>query len=146
MKEELDNLKAERERENARNRSNVAEAEEHRKANVRQRRLEGGSRFNLRYPAGVPAEALSPDAVRSALAPYLEFGDMESPAAAVPLQPGSTPSNGGLPRKGMLLQEADAMLGNPAATVSERRERFGFRPASTPPPKGESLPSLWKGS
>src|SRR3954463_14483295 len=63
MKEELDDLKAEREREDARNRSIVAEAEEHRKQNVRQRRLEGGSRFNIRYPAGVPIDALSPDAV-----------------------------------------------------------------------------------
>jgi hypothetical protein len=62
MKEELDDLRAERERENARNRSVVAEAEEHRKQNVRQRRLEGGSRFNVRYPAGVPAEALAPEA------------------------------------------------------------------------------------
>jgi len=42
MREELDDLKGEREREDARNRSAVAEAEEHRKQNVRQRRLEGG--------------------------------------------------------------------------------------------------------
>ena len=54
MKEELDDLKAERERENARNRSAVAEAEEHRKENIRQRRLEGGSRFNIRYRDGCP--------------------------------------------------------------------------------------------
>ena len=49
LKEELDDLKSAREREDARNRSAVAEAQEHRKQNIRQRRLEGGSRFNLRY-------------------------------------------------------------------------------------------------
>jgi hypothetical protein len=121
MKEELDDLKTERERENARNRSYVAEAEEHRKANVRQRRLEGGSRFNLRYPGGVPKEALSPEAIRTALAAYVDFGAMEPATAGDPLQPGSLNSSGGVPRKGMLLQDVEASLGKPAA-MSERNE------------------------
>jgi hypothetical protein len=134
MKEELDDLKAERERENARNRSYVAEAEEHRKANVRQRRLEGGSRFNLRYPAGVPLEAVTPDAVHTALAQYVDFGALQSPAAAIPLQPGVGPASNGLPRKGMLLQDVDASLGKPAA-MSERKEgslRVQTREYATP--------------
>jgi hypothetical protein len=134
MKEELDDLKAERERENARNRSYVAEAEEHRKANVRQRRLEGGSRFNLRYPAGVPLEAVTPEAVRTALAQYVDFGALQSPAAAIPLQPGVGPASNGLPRKGMLLQDVDASLGKPAA-MSERKEgslRVQTREYATP--------------
>ena len=49
MKEELDDLKARPRRENARNHAAVAEAQETKKANIRQRRLEGGSRFNIRY-------------------------------------------------------------------------------------------------
>jgi hypothetical protein len=123
MKEELDDLRAERERENARNRSIVAEAEEHRKQNVRQRRLEGGSRFNIRYPAGVPAEAMTPEAVRTALGQYLDFGQTASAAAppSIPLQPAAPSPRSGLPRKGMLLQDVDALLG-PAATASERKE------------------------
>jgi hypothetical protein len=120
MREELDDLKADRAREDARNRSIVAEAEEHRKENVRQRRLEGGSRFNIRYSAGVPAEALSPEEVMAALAEYLEFKDPRT--AATPLQPAaSSLPKGGLPRKGMLLQDVDAMLGPPAKS-SERKE------------------------
>lgn len=67
IKEELDELKAERERENARNRSIVAEAE-HKKQNIRQRRMEGGSRFNLRYADRVPSDALTPEAVMAVLA------------------------------------------------------------------------------
>ena len=123
MKEELDDLKAERERENARNRSIVAEAQEHRKQNVRQRRLEGGSRFNIRYPAGVPAEALSPEAVMTALAQYLDFGQTAFAVAppSITLQPAAPSPRSGLPRKGMLLQEVDALLG-PAAKSSERKE------------------------
>jgi hypothetical protein len=123
MKEELDDLKAERERENARNRSIVAEAQEHRKQNVRQRRLEGGSRFNIRYPAGVPAEALTPEAVTTALEQYLDFGQTASAVASssIALQPAAPSPRSGLPRKGMLLQEVDALLG-PAAKRSERKE------------------------
>jgi hypothetical protein len=123
MKEELDDLKAERERENARNRSIVAEAEEHRKQNARQRRLEGGSRFNIRYPAGVPAEAMTPEAVTAALRQYLDFGQTASATAppSIPPQPGVPSARSGLPRKGMLVQDVDALLGA-AAKSSERRE------------------------
>jgi hypothetical protein len=138
MKEELDDLKADREREDARNRANVAEAEEHRKENVRQRRLEGGSRFNLRYSGGVPAEALTPEAVTAALAQYVDFGEMRQATAAapptIPLQPASLAPRGGLPRKGMLLQEVDASLGSPTA-ASERKEgtlRVQTREYTTP--------------
>jgi hypothetical protein len=136
MNEELDDLKAERERENARNRSAVAEAEEHRKQNVRQRRLEGGSRFNIRYPAGVPAEALTPESVTTALAQYLDFEPTGSAAArpSIPLQPAAQSPRSGLPRKGMLLQDVDALLGA-AAKSSERKEgtlRVETREYATP--------------
>jgi hypothetical protein len=123
IKEELDDLKAERERENARNRSTVAEAEESRKQNVRQRRLESGSRFNIRYPAGVPAEAMTPAAVTKALAQYVDFGPAQAALTppSIPLQPAAPAPGNGLPRKGMLLPEVEAMLGEPA-TVKERKE------------------------
>jgi hypothetical protein len=125
MKEELDDLKARREREDARNRASVAEAEESKKANIRQRRLESGSRFNIRYSNGVPASALTPEAVKEALAAYLEFPEpAAAPASPMPIaandpMPGPGPS--GLPRKGMLLADVDRLLGTPART-SERME------------------------
>ena len=132
MREELDDLKRDREREDARNRSAVAEAEEHRKENVRQRRLEGGSRFNIRYQNQLPSSALTPDAVMSALAQYVDFGDLRQ-QAATPAQAETTRSTvpwhfpnaplarPGMPHKGMLLQEADAILGTPVKTA-ERKE------------------------
>jgi hypothetical protein len=118
IKEELDDLRNAREREDARNRSAVAEAEEHRKENIRQRRLEGGSRFNLRYSDRVPADALSPGAVMAALGQYVDFGQLratQSEAAATP-----KPRAGSL-HKGMLLQDVDALLGPPTA-ATERKE------------------------
>jgi hypothetical protein len=118
MKEELDELRATREREDARNRSVVAEAQEHRKENIRQRRIEGGSRFNLRYQDRVPAEALSPEAVMAALEQYVEFGQLR---ASNP-EPSTTPQpRPGSLKKGMLIQEVDAFLGRPIAS-SERKE------------------------
>lgn len=146
MREEIDDLKREREREDARNRSAVAEAEEHRKENIRQRRLEGGSRFNIRYRDQLPSRALTPDGVMSALAQYVDFGDLGQQAAPITSQaqpgastvpwqlPGTPQSRPGLPHKGMLLPEADALLGTPAKTA-ERKEgtlRVQTREYATP--------------
>jgi hypothetical protein len=122
MKEEIDKLRAEREREDARNRASVAEAEEQRKQNIRQRRIEGGSRFNIRYREGVPTSALTPEAVTQALAEYVAFES--TLAGPTPLQPAggeAAPPRTGLPRKGMLMAEADELLGVPQRT-SERME------------------------
>jgi hypothetical protein len=118
LKQELDDLRGEREREDARNRAAVAEAEEHRKENIRQRRLEGGSRFNLRYADRVPPEALYPDAVVRALEAYLDFGQLSSvDRASNP----ATPASPGSLHKGMLIQDVDAVLGRPV-TSAERNE------------------------
>jgi hypothetical protein len=121
VKEELDDLKAEREREDARNRSAVAEAEEHRKENIRQRRIEGGSRFNLRYTDRVPPEGLTPAGIMSALAQYVSFGDLENGGAPSAIPAATPPRGPGALHKGMLLQEADAVLGRPLANT-ERKE------------------------
>jgi hypothetical protein len=120
LKEELDELKSAREREDARNRSAVAEAQEHRKQNIRQRRLEGGSRFNLRYADRVPREALVPEAVIAALSQYVDFGVL-GPAGPQP-SPATRPA-GGL-RKGMLLQEVDAVLGSPLSNTEGKEGRL----------------------
>jgi len=124
LKEELDDLQTAREREDARNRAAVAEAEEQRKLNIRQRRLEAGSRFNIRYADRVPAEALRPEAVMDALAQYVDFGQLGSTAnessSARPAREIEARGPGTL-RKGMLLQDADAVLGRPIAST-ERKE------------------------
>jgi hypothetical protein len=119
MREEIDDLRREREREDARNRSAVAEAEEHRKQNIRQRRLEGGSRFNIRYQDQLPAEALKPASVIAALADYVDFGELRSEPEPE-IQPVSS-ARSGLLRKGMMLQDVNAMVGNPV-NKTQRKE------------------------
>lgn len=118
MKEELDDLKAEREREDSRNRASVAEAEEHKKQNIRQRRLEGGSRFNIRYRDQVPRNVLSPDSVMAALAEYVDFGELRKD----PDRPGVQKERpAGVVYKGMSVKEADALFDPPTKTT-ERME------------------------
>jgi hypothetical protein len=132
IKEELDDLKASREREDSRNRASVAEAEESKKANIRQRRLEGGSRFNIRYKNGVPASALTPEGIKEALATYVEFpegtaaADPASPPYALPVAgaPAPRPAAGGLPRKGMLLADVDQLLGTPQKSTDRMEGRL----------------------
>ncbi len=131
IKEEIDDLKASRERENARNRASVAEAEESKKANIRQRRLEGGSRFNIRYRDGVPASALTPDGIRDALAVYVEFPEAMAAAApatppALPIGPAPAPrpAAGGLPTKGMLVADVDQLLGTPRKSTDRMEGRL----------------------
>jgi hypothetical protein len=129
IKEELDDLKADRDRENARNRANVAEAEESKKANIRQRRLQGGSRFNIRYQSGVPQDVLTPDGIKAALAAYVEFPGpfaQEPPHEGLPVETGPAPRpiTNGLPSKGMLATEVDQILGKPERTTDRMEGRL----------------------
>jgi hypothetical protein len=130
LKEELDGLRRDREREDARNRAAVAEAEESKAANIRQRRLEGGSRFNIRYRDRLPDEALTPKGIEQALAEYVSFStgatattltQASSSAGARPASVESGRAARGGVRKGMLLREADELLGEPTKSA-ERAE------------------------
>jgi len=126
MKEELDDLRKDREREDARNRAAVAEAEEHKKQNIRQRRLEGGSRFNIRYRDGIPSTLLTPQAIKRVLAEYVKFDAapdsvIAAKPAGLPLADPQQAKPAHRPYKGMSLEQADAALG-PAQKSTERME------------------------
>jgi hypothetical protein len=130
MKEELDDLRKEREREDARNRAAVAEAQEHKEQNIRERRLEGGSRFNIRYRDGVPQTLLTPQAIKRVLAEYVRFdaaadSSLAAKPAGMPLadpQPASKPTR--RIYKGMLLEQADAALGPPQKSTERMEGRL----------------------
>jgi hypothetical protein len=130
---ELASLRGERERENARAEAEAKQAQSVIEANLRAKRAESGSRFNVRYRNGIPADALTPDGLMRALAPYVDFG-VSSGAASSGTTGGSSgtpgqslgPGNGSRPaptsiRKGLLLEEVESILG-PAATASETKE------------------------
>jgi hypothetical protein len=117
MQRDLDALRTTRERENSQARSAAAQAEEIRQSNLRGRRIEGGSRFNVRFRGGVPPEALTPDGLRQMLSRYVAFGgEAAAPAAGAVASAGA-----GTIRKGLSVEEVERLLG-PAVTAAESDE------------------------
>jgi hypothetical protein len=114
MSGELDKLRSDRKREDARNASRAAEAQAIKEATVMQKRLAGGSRFNIRYDHDVPPAAMTPDAVMAALADYVDF----SGAPPETVASAGTPDN---LKKGMAVDDVDAILGRPES-ITQRAE------------------------
>lgn len=139
LQRELDDLRARREAENRRIEAARAEAEEQKRVLLAQRRLSGGSRFNLRYKDKVPP-SITAEQVMAALANFVAFStavsevplptmaqpaaapgaDLSRPAAPAAAQSGP-PAGGLLPRKGMTRAEAERAYGPPTQT-SQRQE------------------------
>ncbi len=113
LQRELDDIRNARERENRRIAVDRSFAEERKRGMIAERRLQGGSRFNVRFAGNVPAN-VNPDDIASALGEFVDFA---------PATQGGTDARGddGLPRKGMLRVEAERQFGRPVS-VSERRE------------------------
>jgi hypothetical protein len=111
LRRELDDLRERRERENRRIMAEREAAEERKIAKVAGERRAGGSRFNIRYDEGVPAD-VRPRDVMAALARYVDFG----PDAPVPTGtdvPPPWPSRAAGPRVGMPREEAERLFGRP---------------------------------
>ena len=142
FEKELASLRAERERENARAEAEAKQAQSVIEANLRAKRAESGSRFNVRYRDGIPADALTPDGLMRALSPYVDFGAAGGSLASGGMTSGGAASGGAVSgtatqaytsggtsrpatpnslRKGLLLEDVEAILG-PAATAAETKE------------------------
>jgi hypothetical protein len=115
---ELDDLKNARERENRRIAAERTSIENQKRAQLADRRLAGGSRFNIRYNGNVPAGA-DRAAVVTALAEFVDFAPR--PEVAGPATGSGQPAGDALPRRGMLRAEAERVFGRPVQTT-ERRE------------------------
>ena len=75
IREELDYLRDERQRKDNANRAEATVAEEVAKARVQEKRLQGGSRFNIRFERKVTDDDLTPQVIMDALSEYLYFSD-----------------------------------------------------------------------
>jgi hypothetical protein len=119
IREELDDLRNRRERENTRNQAAVAAAREEKERNIRQRRLEGGSRINVSFEDRVPDGALTPEGLRTALAEWIDF-ETDGPT---PMPDPPAPPARGLSAlaKGMSRADVERALG-PAVRSVPRRE------------------------
>lgn len=121
MNDELDQLRAARKREDDRNATRAAETQAINEANLMQKRLAGGSRFNIRYDHDVPASAMTPDAVMAALADYVDFSGAPATVASVPMTTTAMPATGGDLKKGMSVDDVDAIMGRPES-ITQRAE------------------------
>ena len=114
LERELDELRDARERENRHIATERDRAEALKIERLAERRLAGGSRFNIRYQDHVPA-GMRPDDVMAALAEYVDFPESDRGAPPDGDQP-SAPVQLPQLRKGMTRGDVERMLGRPAET------------------------------
>lgn len=136
LRDELDDLRRDREREDWRNQAIAADAAEEHRARIEQKALQGGSRFNIHFSA-IDSRVLTTEAVIVALKKYVDFSDVENSdddvsyleAAAYrypvdEFKPGVVqigPRTTYL-KEGLTTQEVVRLLGKPSA-VTERNEK-----------------------
>ncbi len=115
LQRELDDLRDHRERENRILRAESERIEEAKRERIAEKRLQGGSRFNLRYSPKLP-ETLKPADVEKALVEYVDFRNGSDVQDSRPVAPDLSAV-----RKGMLREEAERTFGKPVER-SEKRE------------------------
>jgi hypothetical protein len=111
LRRELDELRERRERENRRITAEREAAEERKTAKVATERRAGGSRFNIRYDEGVPAD-IRPQDVMLALGRYVDFGSDAPVLPGVDIERPRT-ARSAVPRVGMPRDEAERLFGRP---------------------------------
>ncbi|HZT77466.1 MAG TPA: hypothetical protein VFA27_12500 [Vicinamibacterales bacterium] len=125
MEKELDELRERRERENRRIVAEKERLEAEKASRVAERRLHGGSRFNIRYDDRVPP-GVRPSDVMAALAEYVDFGTpstrptMLPPPAPLPVPLPPPSGDASQLRKGMTRGEVESIFGRPVES-SQRR-------------------------
>jgi hypothetical protein len=130
MERELSDLRDRRERENRRIAAERAVLEARKREEVAERRLRGGSRFNLRYHDDVP-RGVRPEDVMAVLAEYVDFSDAPVRTGGAPLPmpalPPTLPAPAGAPsgsfgqlRKGLLRADVEREFGRPAEEFQRR--------------------------
>jgi len=85
LQRELDYVRSRREREQRADDRAAAIASQLKTQQVADKRLRGGSRFNLRWNGSIPQDQLTPQAVMKLLDDYIDFGNLEAEKAI--LQP-----------------------------------------------------------
>ena len=131
LQSDLDRERSRRERLDAKNQSDAQIASQMKAQQVADRRLQGGSRFNLRWQGSIPSDSRNPDAVIKLLADYIDFNvaDADGPPAALPVTatvPGGAGSGVSQLKRGMRVDEVSNLLGQ-GRVLSESTSNEGLK-------------------
>ncbi len=121
LQRELDRVRRNRDREQRADDRAAQIASQLKTQQVADKRMRGGSRFNLRWAAAVPDDQLTPDAVMKLLDAYIDFGGLAQekailqPTAANPAAPSGPTTAPNTPmtqlKRGMPIGDVSQLLG-----------------------------------
>lgn len=121
LQRELDRVRYRREREQAADNRAAQIASQLKAQEVADKRIRGGSRFNLRWAGSIPQDQLTPEAVMKLLDGYVNFGDLAGQKAilepvaqniAAPNAPANAPNSPITQlKRGMQIGEISELLG-----------------------------------
>jgi hypothetical protein len=134
LQRDLDRERSRRERQDAVNQNNARIASQIKEQQVADKRLGGGSRFNLRWQGVIPSDELNPDAVMRLLGEYVDFnaasasaGPVGNPApAGPPPSSGDTGSSTSQLKRGMKIDEVANLMGQ-GRVVSQSTSPDGLK-------------------
>jgi hypothetical protein len=113
IQRDLERARSRRESQNAASTSDARIASELKAQQVADKRLHGGSRFNLRWQGTIPSDLRNPNAVIALLADYLRFDDPNQ--AQTPPPPAEAAQQPATPvsqlRRGMTIDEVANVMG-----------------------------------
>jgi hypothetical protein len=129
LQRDLDRERSRRERQENDNRAAAQIASQIKAEKVAGQRLQGGSRFNLRWGGAVPADQKSPGAVMKLLSEYVSFSSPQQSGPAPTVQnaavDGSVPATAHL-KRGMKMDEVSGLFG-PGKQLSESVSADGLK-------------------
>jgi hypothetical protein len=135
LQNDLNKERSRRERQDAKNQSDAQIASQLKAQQVADKRLQGGSRFNLRWQGSIPSDSRNPDAVMKLLADYVDFnvanvggGSPTNLPAALETAPSSAGAGSGVSqlKRGMRIDEVSNLLGQ-GKVMSESVSNEGLK-------------------
>ena len=130
LQNDLNRERSRRERQDAQNQNDAKIASQIKAQQVADRRLQGGSRFNLRWQGSIPSDSRNPDAVMKLLAEYVDFNvaNAVAPVANSLAAVGPAPSGGAALqlKRGMRADEVSNLLGQ-GKVMSESVSNEGLK-------------------
>ncbi|MGC2400692.1 MAG: hypothetical protein WA510_12950 [Acidobacteriaceae bacterium] len=130
LQRDLDRERARRERQNQDNRAAASIASQIKTQQVADKRMQGGSRFNLRWSGSIPPDQLNPEAVTKLMADYVSFAGPQQQAGPTPAMQNAggdaaTPATDQL-KRGMKMDEVANLFG-PGKQMSQSVSGDGLK-------------------